>query len=435
MRSGRHDCCSRAGSLCFCSWLWERMPWRAASYAVRPMSRRVFALLLPVYVPSFLMAFTQGLLIPTLPLYATTFGVSFSLVSLAVAAKGIGTLVTDLPSGVMLERFGSRKVMLLGVGVACLSLLLMGLIENYYVLVLLRLVSGAGTAMWMLSRMAFISEVIPLDVRGRALSAFGGVSRIGVFASPAIGGFVGANLGLQTPFLLAAVLAGVALVITLIYVPESRTPAQAAHRRPHWRTMAQIVRTYRRDLFAAGSAQILAQMIRAGRELIVPLYGATVLGLDVAAVGVILTVSAAIDMSLFGIAGLLQDRMGRKWASVPSMIILGTGMAMVPLTAGYASLLAAAAIMGLGNGLGSGTMMTLGSDLAPRDAMGEFLGLWRLIGDGGNTGGPLVVGAVADLTGLGLAAIVLAGVGALAASNLAWFVPETRNQGERRTLT
>lgn len=381
------------------------------------------------------MAFTQGLLIPTLPLYATTFGVSFSLVSLAVAAKGIGTLVTDLPSGVMLERFGSRKVMLLGVGVACLSLLLMGLIEDYYVLVLLRLVSGAGTAMWMLSRMAFISEVIPLDVRGRALSAFGGVSRIGVFASPAIGGFVGANLGLQTPFLLAAVLAGVALVITLIYVPESRTPAQAAHRRPHWRTMAQIVRTYRRDLFVAGSAQILAQMIRAGRELIVPLYGATVLGLDVAAVGVILTVSAAIDMSLFGIAGLLQDRMGRKWASVPSMIILGTGMAMVPLTAGYASLLAAAAIMGLGNGLGSGTMMTLGSDLAPRDAMGEFLGLWRLIGDGGNTGGPLVVGAVADLTGLGLAAIVLAGVGALAASNLAWFVPETRNQGERRTLT
>ena len=399
------------------------------------MSRRVFALLLPVYVPSFLMAFTQGLLIPTLPLYATTFGVSFSLVSLAVAAKGIGTLVTDLPSGVMLERFGSRKVMLLGVGVACLSLLLMGLIENYYVLVLLRLVSGAGTAMWMLSRMAFISEVIPLDVRGRALSAFGGVSRIGVFASPAIGGFVGANLGLQTPFLLAAVLAGVALVITLIYVPESRKSAQTAHRRPHWRTMAQIVRTYRRDLFAAGSAQILAQMIRAGRELIVPLYGATVLGLDVAAVGVILTVSAAIDMSLFGIAGLLQDRMGRKWASVPSMIILGTGMAMVPLTAGYASLLVAAAIMGLGNGLGSGTMMTLGSDLAPRDAMGEFLGLWRLIGDGGNTGGPLVVGAVADLTGLGLAAIVLAGVGALAASNLAWFVPETRNQGERRTLT
>ena len=398
------------------------------------MSRRVFSLLLPVYVPSFLLAFTQGLLIPTLPAYATTFGVSFSLISLAVAARGLGTLAMDLPSGIMLERLGHRNVMLLGVGVACLSLVLMGIIENFHVLVLLRLLSGCGAAMWMLSRMAYISDVIPLEVRGRALSAFGGVSRIGVFASPAIGGFVGASFGLRTPFLLAAALAGVALVIALLYVPESRQVAKAEHRRPHWRTMVQIVRTYRRDLLTAGSAQVLAQMIRAGREIIVPLYGATVLGLDVAAVGVILTVSAAIDMSLFGVAGLLQDRKGRKWASVPSMIILGVGMAMVPLTAGYASLLAAAAVMGLGNGIGSGTMMTLGSDLAPRDAMGEFLGLWRLIGDGGNSGGPLVVGAVADLTGLALAAIVLAGVGALAASNLAWFVPETRNQRERRAL-
>ncbi len=398
------------------------------------MSRRIFALLLPVYVPSFLLAFTQGLLIPTLPLYATTFGVSFSLVSLAVAAKGIGTLAMDLPSGVMLERLGSRKVMLLGVSLACGSLVLMGLIENFTILVLLRLISGGGTAMWMLSRMAYISEIIPLEVRGRALSAFGGVSRIGVFASPAIGGYVAASLGLRMPFLLAAALTGVALIITLFYVPESRTAKSSEHRRPHWRTMARIVATYRRDLFAAGSAQILAQMIRAGRDIIVPLYGGTVLGLDLTAVGVIITVSAAIDMSLFGIAGLLQDRLGRKWASVPSMIILGAGMAMVPLTAGYTSLLAAAAIMGLGNGLGSGTMMTLGSDLAPRDAMGEFLGLWRLIGDGGNTGGPLVVGAVADLTGLGLAAIVLAGVGVLAAGNLAWFVPETRHQRERRAL-
>lgn len=398
------------------------------------MSRRIFALLLPVYVPSFLLAFTQGLLIPTLPLYATTFGVSFSLVSLAVAAKGIGTLAMDLPSGVMLERLGNRKVMLLGVSLACGSLVLMGLIEDFTVLVLLRLISGGGTAMWMLSRMAYISEIVPLEVRGRALSAFGGVNRIGVFASPAIGGFVAASLGLRMPFLFAAALTGVALVITLIYVPESRTTEKSKLRRPHWSTMAQIVATYRRDLFAAGSAQILAQMIRAGRDIIVPLYGGTVLGLDLTAVGVIITVSAAIDMSLFGIAGLLQDRMGRKWASVPSMIVLGVGMAMVPLTTGYSSLLAAAAIMGLGNGIGSGTMMTLGSDLAPRDAMGEFLGLWRLIGDGGNTGGPLVVGAVADITGLGLAAIVLAGVGALAAGNLAWFVPETRHQRERRAL-
>ena len=55
------------------------------------------------------------------------------------------------------------------------------------------------------------------------------------------------------------------------------------------------------------------------------------------------------------------------------------------------TLLAAAILTGIGNGFGSGIMMTLGADLAPKGSIGEFLGLWRLIGDIGSTGGPLVV--------------------------------------------
>jgi hypothetical protein len=85
--------------------------------------------------------------------------------------------------------------------------------------------------------------------------------------------------------------------------------------------------------------------------------------------------------------------------------------------------------MGLGNGIGSGTMMTLGADLAPRQATGEFLGVWRLIGDVGATGGPLAVGAIADAVGLTLAAFSLAGVGVLAAGTLLLFVKETLDQG------
>ena len=63
-------------------------------------------------------------------------------------------------------------------------------------------------------------------------------------------------------------------------------------------------------------------------------------------------------------------------------------MAMVPFTGSFASLLVATIVMGFGNGLGSGTMMTLGADLAPREGTGEFLGVWRLIGDTGAVTGP-----------------------------------------------
>ena len=82
-------------------------------------------------------------------------------------------------------------------------------------------------------------------------------------------------------------------------------------------------------------------------------------------------------------------------------------------------------VVSSGNGIGSGTMMTLGADLAPKDARGEFLGVWRLIGDAGGAGGPLAVGAVAEAFGLRVAACTMAGVGVVAVLILALYVRET----------
>ena len=74
-------------------------------------------------------------------------------------------------------------------------------------------------------------------------------------------------------------------------------------------------------------------------------------------------------------------------------------------------------------------MMTVGADLAPKDAVGEFLGAWRLVGDGGAMGGPVLVGALADALGLAFATVAVAVVGAGAALTFAYGVPETVRRG------
>jgi len=171
--------------------------------------------------------------------------------------------------------------------------------------------------------------------------------------------------------------------------------------------------------------QLFAQMIRSGRNIIVPLYGADVLGLSVQSVGLVMSISSTIDALMFFPAGYTMDRFGRKYAYVSCFLIQSIGMAMIPFSTGFGTLLLATGLIGFGNGLGSGTMMTLGADLAPRHAMGEFLGIWRLIGDGGALGAPLLVGSIADALSLAPAVFAIAAIGLLSAGILGMFVPET----------
>jgi MFS family permease len=166
-------------------------------------------------------------------------------------------------------------------------------------------------------------------------------------------------------------------------------------------------------------------MVRTGRGVLIPLYGGDVLGLDVASIGWISSLASAIDMLLFYPVGMIMDRFGRKFAIVPSFFVQGVGLCLIPLTGGFASLAAVAGLIGFGNGLGSGTMMTLGADLAPESSRGEFLGIWRLIGDLGFMSGPLLAGAVAGALALPAAALVMGGSGLTATLIFTFLVPET----------
>lgn len=385
-----------------------------------------------VYLPALLLSFCNGLLLPTLPLFASGLHVSLGVVGLVLSAEAIGMLIGDVPAGALLSRFGDKALMVGGLALMVVAVLLLVPAHSVALVIGLRLTSGFGRALWNLARHAFLTEATRSGGRGRAISAFGGVGRLGTFAGPAAGGAVAAAFGLRAPFVVYGAVALAAVVVVARFVP---TPAS---RGAGWRAAAPTgaagfgaVRRFAGILSTAGLAQLMAQMLRAGRQVLLPLYASQVLGLSVGTVGLIVAASSFADMTLFYPAGLLMDRRGRKFAIVPSFLVQAGGLALVPLTQGVATLLGAAVVLGLGNGLSAGTMMTLGADLAPPEALGEFLGVWRLVGDAGSSGGPLLVGAVAEVMDLGLAAVAVAVVGVAAALVFAYRVPETLRREER----
>ena len=376
-----------------------------------------------LYIPGLALSICRGLLVPVLPFFVQSFEASYSWVGLVLAAQGMGALLADVPAGALLRRWGRRPAMLMGAGVAIVATTALYWAQDLYQIMGLQLVGGMGTSLWNIARHAYIADLIRSQNRGRAIAVLGGIGRIGTFVGPSLGGAVAAVWGLRAPFLLFGLLGSFALAAAALWVEETASTKQVdpAAKTGVWAVFA----AHWSVLATAGSGQLFAQTIRQARYVIIPLYAGDALGLEVAAVGLIVSLGSALDMMMFYPAGLVMDRWGRKFAYVPSFFMQALGMALVPFTAGFWSLLVVALLIGLGNGLGSGTMMTLGADLAPPQARGEFLGLWRFIGDGGSLGGPLLVGRTADVLGLATAPWVLAGVGVLGAVVLWGFVPET----------
>lgn len=385
-------------------------------------SLRNHPLILPLYLPSFLYAAAYGMLIPVLPLYAGQLTTLYVLIGLLLASDSIGKMIGDIPAGVLLQRIGMKRTMLLGLGTVAGAMLLLFAATTAWQAMVLLLVSGVGAALYNISRHAYLSVAVRNDRRGRSIALFGGIYRIGKFVGPLLGGWIAASYGLRAPFPVYAVLSLAASVVVLVCM--SRVEPGEPLRRAHPDVLA-TVREHRHIFAAAGSGQILAQITRQGAIAIIPLYAERVLGLDVGTIGVIVSISAAVDVLFFYPAGIIMDRLGRKLAIVPTFAVQGIGLALIPLTDGVVGLTLATCLVGLANGLSSGTMMTLGSDLAPPETRGEFLGVWRLIGDVGFVGGPLLVGVISQVLVLPAAALAIALAGGLTSLTFAWFVPET----------
>ncbi|MDP6054589.1 MAG: MFS transporter, partial [Candidatus Latescibacteria bacterium] len=109
----------------------------------------------------------------------------------------------------------------------------------------------------------------------------------------------------------------------------------------------------------------------------------------------------------------------------PAFVIMAIGFVLMSFADSFEGLLLSQLVIGIGNGFGSGTMMTLGSDLAPTGERGQFLGIWRFIGDVGAVNGVLVVGVLADILSLAIVPIALSGLGVLASTIVFLFVKET----------
>jgi MFS family permease len=386
----------------------------------RPPPVTLRSIALAAFLPPALFSVSQGAIAPVVVITAGTLGASAATAAVIVALAGLGQIIADIPAGSLTARFGERPVMV-GAGlisaIALTGCLLAPTIAIFGASIL---VTGMGAAVWMLARLTFVAERVPFGLRARAMSTMGGVQRIGLFFGPFLGAAAVHFFGIAAAY---AVALGAVLVATgvLLFIPD---PPSADLRPPDAPRQRYLpVLSKQRHIFSTVGVAIFAvSMVRAARQVVIPLWGAH-LGLAPATIALIFGLSAAVDMLLFYPAGRVMDLRGRAWVAVPSMLGLALAYLLLPLTGSALALAGVGLIMGLGNGMGSGMVMTLGADLSPPDSRPVFFGIWRLISDSGNGAGPVLLAGVTAAVSLAAGIASMGVVGLLAAGAMGYWVP------------
>ncbi|MDR1512394.1 MAG: MFS transporter [Propionibacteriaceae bacterium] len=383
---------------------------------------------LAAYGPTTLSSVGHGAIAPLVALSALDLGASIEVAALVTGLAGVGQLLGDLPASWVATRLGDKKAIVAAClwDAACLALAFAA--DSLPLLCVAVFCFGPAGSVLGLARQSYITEAVPILFRARALSTLGGAFRVGAFVGPLAGAAVVARWDLSAAYGFAAGMSVVAAVVTLTMPDLPEAGAQAARDVGATR-LWRVLRTHRRVLATLGSGVLLLALTRSVRQAILPLWCESI-GLSAAQTSLVFAVSMAVDMSLFFVGGSIMDRFGRLWVALPSMIVLGVGLVALSFAHRPALVVVAAVVLGLGNGVGSGLVMVLGSDASPDVGRAQFLSGWRLMSDVGNSLGPVAIGAIVKATAsLGVAAMAL---GAVAFAGAFWLAHGIRRHPPTR---
>jgi len=400
---------------------------------VAPSSFSLRHIAVPAFGPSLLFGLGEGAILPVIPLSARELGASVPMAALAVTLIGVGSLLSNIPASLITMHRGERWAIVAAAVWCAVAMALCAATSHLGVFALGSFMVGMSQAVFSLARQSYLTEAVPAEYRARALSTLGGVMRIGMFIGPFIAAATIHQYGLAGAYGVGIVaLAMSALVAARMPDLAAGTGADAAAALPvpATPTVLSTLRDHHHIFVTLGIGVMLVSAVRATRQAVIPLW-ADHLALEPSVASLIYGLAGGIDMLVFYPAGKVMDQKGRRWVAVPSMLVMGAALLLTPLTQGATTLFLAAAVIGFGNGIGSGMVMTLGADHSPRPGRAHFLGVWRLMSDIGASCGPALLSFLAASLSLGAGIAVTGLIAFAAAGQLAYWIPRARGEWRR----
>lgn len=334
-----------------------------------------------------------GLIIPAIPIFAKSFGVSNTLIGLIISSFAIMRFVSGLFSGKLVDRFGERVILGFGLFMVSIFTLLAGLAQSYQQLLFARTAGGLGSMMFSVSAGALILRVVSDDQRGRAQSLYNGGFIAGGVAGPAFGGALIA-LSPRAPFFIYSALLIVAGTVSLIYLHESRLGEKVANLQEERAVTIREALQLKPYLYSLFLAFLGSWILFGMRSSILPLFVVEDLGATASLVGLSFTIALIAQGSVMVRAGKYSDQNGRKPVVVLGFSIVLLSLGLLVFANSVIFYLIAMVVMGLGAGFAASAAAIVGDVIKGKS--GKVYAFWQMAGDAGMMIGPILLGYISD---------------------------------------
>lgn len=352
-----------------------------------------------------------AMIVPTLPVLATHFAITPGTAAQLVTALSVGRFAGMPISGFLLDRFGSRIALIAGPMVACVAALVAAMMPWFTLILIAVFCIGVADSLWVIAREIAGVDLVRADQRGRVLSGFHGVNYLGLAFGPLLGGILTERFSFRAVFIAYACCAAVSTLIG--WTIEGRAHFSTAPTNDEtirgWSVSAIKRRLVAvRELFnqidpklrATYAVIVLATFTsfahRVTTQSIAPIFAGVTLGMTPKEIGMLFTISGLSVFIMILPAGFVIDKVGRKWATVPSTGIPAVAFLLIPFCNSFTQLAVLLSFLGIANGLSLGSLATSTYDVVPPHARGRLQAARRTIAEIGAVGAPLLGGYLVD---------------------------------------
>ncbi len=395
---------------------------------------------LVVLYSSTLLAGMWSMIIPTIPLLNEHFGISSGAAAQIITAMAAGRFVGMPISGVVLDRLGTRAALVSGPAIAAVAALSAAFMPWFSAMLVLAVAMGLGDGLWTFGREIAGIDLARQDQRGRILSGFHGVNNIGLALGPLVGGLLAEAVGFRAAFVAYAVCAAVS--VPLGFSGHEAPPPRNVEKNPEavggwariplrerFRRITGLFRQIEPDLRATYLVIVFATftsfIYRTTLQSMLPLYAGSYLGFAPSQIGLLFSIMGVFVFAMILPAGFIIDKVGRKWASVPSTGIPALVFVLIPFAQSFIQLAVLMSLMGVAYGLSLGSLATSTYDVVPASARGRLQAARRTVAEIGAVSAPLLGGFLADAFNPGLPFLIYSPLLVLSAVLLAVIGRET----------